>query len=137
MRPFVSLVTLGVRDIEAARRFYVEGLGWPVSMQEDNWTCFLPTNSSGISLFPWDELADDAGVPAGGTGFRGVTLAYNVRSESRVDEVLQEAARAGGSVVQPARTRPWGIYSGYFADVDGHLWEVATGADQIPYAEER
>ena len=74
-------------------------------------------------------------MPAQGTGFRGVTLAYTVRSEERVDEVLAEAERAGGQVVKPARRASWGGYSGYFADPEGYLWEVATGATQLPFSE--
>jgi catechol 2,3-dioxygenase-like lactoylglutathione lyase family enzyme len=132
----VSVITLGVRDFARARRFYAEELGWSVQQEDDNWVCFLlGGGSTAFTLYPWDELADDAGVPAEGSGFRGVTLAYNVRSEQRVDEVLAEAARAGGQIVQPARPTQWGGYSGYFADPEGYLWEVATGATQLPFAE--
>ncbi|TMK96535.1 MAG: hypothetical protein E6G40_11325, partial [Actinobacteria bacterium] len=91
--------------------------------------------STAFALYPWDLLAEDADVAADGRGFRGVTLAYNVRTEERVDEVLAEAKRAGGSIVKPARRAEWGGYSGYFADPDGHLWEVATGATKLPVAE--
>jgi len=136
MNAHVSVITLGVRDFEQAKRFYAEQLGWSVQQEDDNWVCFiLGGGSTAFTLYPWDELADDAGVPAEGSGFRGVTLAYNVRSEERVDEVLAEAQRAGGSIVQPARSTQWGGYSGYFADPEGYLWEVATGATQLPFAE--
>jgi uncharacterized protein len=74
-------------------------------------------------------------VTADGNGFRGVTFAYNVRSEDRVDGVLAEAERAGAAIVQPARRTDWGGYSGYFTDPDGYLWEVATGATQLPFSE--
>jgi uncharacterized protein len=74
-------------------------------------------------------------VPAEGTGFRGVTLAYNVHSEKRVDEVIAEAENAGAAIVRPPRRTSWGGYSGYFADPEGYLWEVATGATQLPFAE--
>jgi predicted lactoylglutathione lyase len=84
---------------------------------------------------PWDELAEDARVSSDGVGFRGVTLAQNVRSKERVDEVLAEAERAGGNVVKPGQPTPWGGYGGYFADPEGHLWEVATGATQLPFSE--
>jgi catechol 2,3-dioxygenase-like lactoylglutathione lyase family enzyme len=132
----VSVITLGVRDLERSRRFYAEELGWPIQQEDDNWVCFLlGGESTALTLYPWDELAEDAGVPAEGSGFRGVTLAYNVRSEQRVADVLAEAARAGGTIVQPARPTPWGGYSGYFADPEGYLWEVATGATQLPFAE--
>jgi catechol 2,3-dioxygenase-like lactoylglutathione lyase family enzyme len=136
MNPHVSVITLGVRDFAGARRFYAERLGWPVQQEDDNWVCFLlGGGSTAFALYPWDELAEDAGVPSEGSGFRGVTLAYNVRSEQRVDEVLTEAADAGGTIVQPARPTQWGGYSGYFADPEGYLWEVATGATQLPFAE--
>ena len=74
-------------------------------------------------------------MPADGSGFRGSTLAYVVRSRERVDAVLAEAERAGGKVVKPARRASWGGYSGYFADPDDYLWEVAAGATQLPFAE--
>jgi uncharacterized protein len=136
MNPHVSVITLGVRDLDRERRFYEAGLGWPVHQEDDNWACYLLADgASALALYPWDELADDAGVPAEGSGFRGVTLAYNVRSEERVDEVLAEAERAGGSIVQPTRRTEWGGYSGYFADPEGHLWEVATGATRLPFSE--
>jgi catechol 2,3-dioxygenase-like lactoylglutathione lyase family enzyme len=132
----VSVITLGVRDLARSRRFYAEELGWPVQQEDDNWVCFLlGGGSTALALYPWDELADDAGVAAEGTGFRGVAFAYNVRSEERVDDVLAEAERAGAAIVRPARRTSWGGYSGYFADPDGYLWEVATGATQLPFAE--
>ena len=136
MKPHVAVITLGVRDLERARNFYAEGLGWPIEQEDYNWVCFsLGDGSSALALYPWDALAEDAAVPAQGTGFRGVTLAYTVRSEERVDEVLAEAERAGGQVVKPARRASWGGYSGYFADVERYLWEVATGATQLPFSE--
>src|SRR5437588_11185346 len=119
MKPHVAVITLGVRDLERARNFYAEGLGWPIQQEDYNWVCFsLGDGSSALALYPWDALAEDAAVPAQGTGFRGVTLAYTVRSEERVDEVLAEAERAGGQVVKPARRASWGGYSGYFADAE-------------------
>ena len=136
MEPHVAIITLGVRDFERAKSFYSEGLEWPVQAEDDNWVCFLlGDGSSALTLYPWDGLAEDADVPAEGSGFRGVTLAYNVRSQERVDEVLAEAERAGGSITKPAKPASWGGYSGYFADPEGYLWEVATGATQLPFSE--
>jgi uncharacterized protein len=80
-------------------------------------------------------LAGDARSDPDGSGFRGLTLAYVARSEERVDEVLAEAEAAGGSIVKPAQRAEWGGYSGYFADPEGYLWEVASGATQLPFAE--
>jgi uncharacterized protein len=136
MNAHVSVITLGVRDLAASRQFYAERLGWPVQQEDDNWVCFLlGGGSSALALYPWDELAEDAAVPAEGSGFRGVTLAYNVDSEKRVDEVIAEAESAGAAIVRPPRRTSWGGYSGYFADPEGYLWEVATGATQLPFAE--
>ncbi len=78
-----------------------------------------------MALYPWDELAKDATVPESGSGFRGVTLAHNVDSPEEVDEVLEEAVAAGATLVKPGQRADWGGYSGYFADPDNHLWEVA------------
>src|SRR5256885_16562220 len=137
MKPHIAVITLGVDDLQRARRFYSEGLGWPIQQEDFNWVCFsLGKGSSALALYPWDALADDANVPADGTGFRGVTLAHNVRSEDRVDEVLAEAERAGGKVVKRAQPTSWGGYGGYFADSHGYLWEGATGATQPPFSEE-
>lgn len=136
MNPHVSVITLGVRNLSRAKQFYSEGLGWPIQQEEGEWACFsLGNGSSALALYRWDALAEDADVAAQGSGFRGVTLSYMVRSEDRVDAVLVEAERAGGKIVKPARRASWGGYSGYFADPDGYLWEVATGATQLPFSE--
>src|SRR5438552_16618923 len=109
MNAHVSVITLAVRDLNQAKQFYGERLGWPIHAEEGDWVCFLlGDGSSALGLYPWDALADDAGVPAGGTGFRGITLAYNVRSEERVETTLAEAERAGGKVVKPANRASWG-----------------------------
>jgi uncharacterized glyoxalase superfamily protein PhnB len=79
---------------------------------------------------------DDAGVAAEGSGLRGITLSYIVRSEERVDAVLAEVERSGGKIAKPAQHAPWGGYSGYFSDPDGYLWKVAASdATQVPYSE--
>jgi uncharacterized protein len=89
--------------------------------------CFfhLGGDSSALALYTWDALAEDAGVASDGSGFRGVTLNYVVPSAERVDEVLAEAERVGGKIVKPAQQAQWG-YFGYFSDLDGHLWKVAS-----------
>jgi catechol 2,3-dioxygenase-like lactoylglutathione lyase family enzyme len=136
MNPHVSVITLGVKDFDRAKAFYRDGLGWPIQQGDYNWVCFsLGDGSSALALYPSDALAEDANVPTDGNGFRGVTLAYNVRSEGRVDELLAEAALAGGKVTKQAKRASWGGYSGYFADPEGYLWEVATGATQLPFSE--
>ena len=124
MKQHLSVITLGVRDLERAKRFYRD-LGWTITAEENDWVAFAyGDGSSAIALYPWDGLAQDAGVAPAGGGFRGVTLAYGVDSEGRVAEVLAEAGRAGAGLVRKAARTPWGGYNGYFADPDGHLWEV-------------
>jgi catechol 2,3-dioxygenase-like lactoylglutathione lyase family enzyme len=136
VKPHVSVITLGVKDLGRARTFYNDGLGWPIQQEDENWVCFLLGDGScALALYPWDELADDAGGSADGSGFRGVTLSHNVRSESRVDGVLAEAERAGGKIVRRGERAAWGGYRGYFADTEGFLWEVATGATRLPFSE--
>jgi uncharacterized protein len=136
MNPHVSVITLGVRDLKGAKQFYADGLGWPLHQDYDQWVSFrLGDGSAVLGLIPWEMLAGDAGVPAEGTGFRGVTLSYLVRSEDRVAEVLSEAERAGGTIHKPAEKSPWGGTSGYFTDPDGNLWKVASGGGDQPFAE--
>ncbi|MCG6659908.1 VOC family protein [Halomonas campisalis] len=125
MEQRISLITLGVGDLARARRFYEEGLGWEVGMAVDGEVVFFQLNGLILSLYPRVALARDAGVGDEGSGFSGIALAHNVRSEPEVDSVLSEAERAGGRIVKLASRAEWGGYSGYFADPDGHLWEVA------------
>jgi uncharacterized protein len=128
MKPHVSGITLGVRDLNRAKRFYSEGLGWPIQQDQNEWASFsLGNGSSALGLYPWDRLAEDAGAAADGKGFRGITFSYIVRSEARVDAVLAEAERGGGKIAKPAQRAAWGGYFGYFTDPDGYLWKVAAG----------
>lgn len=125
-----------VRDIARAKQFYADGLGWPIEADHGQFVMFAPsTGSSRFALYTWDGLAGDAGVAPEGTGFRGVTFSYIVRSEERVDAVLAEAELAGGRIVKPAESQPCGGRSGCFADPDGHLWKVAAGAGDQAFAE--
>lgn len=124
MRSRINMITLGVRDMEVAVRFYEKGLGFP-RMPFEGGAVFFALNGSWLSLYPWDALAEDAAVNADGSGFRGITLAHVVSSREEVRNVLDQAVRAGGKLVKPAKDVFWGGYSGYFADPDGHLWEVA------------
>ncbi|WP_229843089.1 VOC family protein [Halomonas urumqiensis] len=121
----MSLITLGVDDLSRARRFYEEGLGWRVGLAVEDEVVFFLLNGVILSLYSRVDLAKDAGVPDSGGGFTGISLAHNVGSQAEVDSVLSEAERAGGRIVKPASKAEWGGYSGYFADPDGHLWEVA------------
>jgi predicted lactoylglutathione lyase len=119
----VSLITLGVDDIGRARRFY-EAMGW--QGQEVEGTVFFQTGGSAVVLWGRDKLADDAGVTdhSQPDAFRRSALAHNVRERSEVDEVLAQAASAGATITRPAEETFYGGYAGYFADPDGHLWEV-------------
>jgi len=130
MEQRLSLITLGVRDLKRARAFY-DALGWQAA-SEEHAQSMVPYNLNGmaIGLFGWDDLAADAGVPPDGQGFRGVALAYNVRAKEEVGQILAAVAQAGGRIVKPAQDTFWGGHAGYFADPDGHLWEVAFN----PYA---
>ncbi len=125
MEQRISMIGLGVRDLAAARAFYLDGLGWrPAEGSNENIT-FIDAGGVTLSLYPRDLLAEDAQVDPAGEGFRGVSLAHNTRSREEVDAVLATAVAAGASLVKPAEDVFWGGYSGYFADPDGHLWEVA------------
>jgi predicted lactoylglutathione lyase len=124
MEQRVSIVTLGVVDLERSREFY-ERLGWRRSMAQAEGVVFFQAVGMALALYPRDELAKDANVAADGQGFSGVTLAYNVRSREEVDSVLAEARNAGAQIPKPAQEAFWGGYSGYFSDPNGFLWEVA------------
>ncbi len=124
MKPRINMITLGVRDMEKAIRFYEKGLGLP-RMPFDGGAAFFTLNGSWLSLYPWEALAEDAVVAPHGQGFRGITLAHVASSKEEVRGVLNQAVQAGGKLIKPAQDVFWGGYSGYFADPDEHLWEVA------------
>jgi uncharacterized protein len=124
MKPRINMITLGVRDMEKAIRFYEKGLGLP-RMPFDGGAAFFTLNGSWLSLYPHEALAEDATVAAQGQGFRGTTLAHVVSSKREVNDILDQAVKSGGKLIKPAQDVFWGGYSGYFADPDGHLWEVA------------
>ncbi|WP_435360547.1 VOC family protein [Haloarchaeobius sp. DFWS5] len=125
MNPRISIVTLGVADLARSTEFYRDGLGLPARDDDNDGIAFFELAGAWLALYPWDALAEDATVSPEGSGFRGVTLAHNVASKDAVDAALDEAAAAGGTIVKPAQDVFWGGYSGYFADPDDHLWEVA------------
>ena len=128
MEQRLSLVTLGVADLERARRFYEDGLGWRRGNDHEE-VAFYQLGGMVLALWGRETLAEDARVPGGGEGFGGIALAYNARTCEEVDAVLAEAEAAGATILKPAEHAFWGGYSGYFADPDGHLWEVAWNPD--------
>lgn len=123
--PYVSMITLGVADVGRAAAFYRDGLGFPQHPFDSDSVAFFALRGTWLGLFGRDALAADAGVPTRAPGFNAVTLAHNVGSEAEVDAALAIAVAAGATLVKPAQKVFWGGYSGYFADPDGHLWEVA------------
>jgi len=131
MEPRISLVTLGVSDLERATRFYEEVLHLP-RLQSPPTISFFELGKTWLALYPRDLLAADVGIAAEGSGFAGFTLAHNVRSKMEVDRLLEEVAALGGRIVKSPRHAEWGGYSGYFADPDGFLWEVAWNP-QFPH----
>ena len=124
MEQRVSIITLGVADLKRSREFY-ERFGWQRSMAKAEGIVFFQAGGMALALFPRDELAKDANVAADGNGFNGITLAYNARNREEVDSVLAQAQGAGAKILKLAQDAFWGGYSGYFADPDGFLWEVA------------
>lgn len=124
MEPRVSLITLGVGDLGRSKAFYTK-LGFAPSSVGGGEVVFMQAGSAALCLFPRESLACDAGVSAEGSGFRGIAIAHNVREKDEVDAVIAEAVAAGGSVAKSAHDATWSGRSGYFADPDGHLWEVA------------
>ena len=124
----VSFITLGVSDLQRSLIYYRDILGLTPRSILDN-VVFFELGATWLALYPHDLLAEDAGVPCEGGGFRGVTLAHNVRSPEEVDQLLAIGAQGGGRLVKAGHTAFWGGYTGYFADPDGHLWEVAWNPD--------
>ncbi len=121
----VSIITLGVADLKKSRAFY-EALGWKVaSIKQAEEIVAFDLNAMTLALYPLDKLEEDARVEVTKSRYSAMTIAYNVNTPEEVDSVLQEAVQAGGELVKPAEKVFWGGYSGYFADPDGTLWEVA------------
>jgi uncharacterized protein len=122
----LSIVSLGVVDLAASRRFYEQGLGWKVSSTSNDSIVFMDLGGVILGLYGRDSLADDMNLPhSKPSGFSGFSLAHNARTKEDVDRVLEDAAKAGAKILKPAEEVFWGGYSGYFADPDGHPWEVA------------
>lgn len=127
MEPRITIITLGVADLERSVRFYRDGLGFPTSHKDGEPIAFFNTDGARLALYPLDKLAEDISpsVPRTKGPFSGVTLAHNTRTKEEVAAVLALAEAAGGVIVKPAQDVFWGGHSGYFSDPDGYYWEVA------------
>ena len=126
MKAKISIVTLGVRDFAKSLAFYRDGLGFtPHNYKEGEEHVMFRMEGSWLSLYPRRLLADDATVPDDGRGFSGITLAHNVKSKADADALFAHAISIGARPVKKPQDVFWGGYSGYFADPDGYLWEIA------------
>ena len=130
MKPRISVITLGVDDLEESLSFYHDGLGWPTegivgTEFEGGAVAFFPLNSGlQLALYPKQEIAEDANVNETAPSPTQFTLGHNVASKDEVDDVMMTAEEAGAEITDPPRDREWGGYSGHFQDIDDHLWEV-------------
>ncbi|MFK5969659.1 MAG: VOC family protein [Candidatus Marithrix sp.] len=124
MKPRISMITLGVKDLATSVRFYKEGLGFP-QMESPPEVAFFTLNGTWLGLYNREALAKDATVKSDGSGFNSFTLSHNVETEEEVDAIIKKAIEAGASIVKEPQKASWGGYSGYFKDPDSHLWEVA------------
>ena len=138
MKPRISVLTLGVTDLERAVEFYHEGLGLPtegiVGREFEHGAVAFFELSGGMKLAVWaqDDLAHDSGLPATPVSSTAMSIGHNVASRDEVDVVMDQARRAGADIVKPAGETLYGGYAGYFRDPDGHLWEVVWNPANIP-----
>lgn len=131
----ISFVTLAVADLDATRRFYVDGLGWKAALDVPGDVLMIQAGQHVVLSF-WVEphFEAEVGEIRRGVGLAPVTISHNVATESEVDEVLEIARAAGADPVHPAERREWGGYTGYFGDPDGYRWEIATNPGPIGQA---
>jgi catechol 2,3-dioxygenase-like lactoylglutathione lyase family enzyme len=124
MKQHIHIITLGVKDLETSKKFYAETLGWKISRPQEG-IVFFQAGAVVLALYPRDLLAEDAGVSPKGSGFSGVTMAYNAGSESEVDEIIRDLRSKDVKIIKEPQKVSWGGYSSYFADPDEYHWEVA------------
>jgi len=125
MNQHLHLITLGVRDFEKSRKFYTEILGWKLTSGSNDDIAFFQAGGLALAIYPREKLAEDALTSPEGSGFAGITLAYNACSEAEVDEIIRDLKSKGVKIVKEPQKVFWGGYSSYFADPDGYHWEVA------------
>ncbi|WEL22507.1 VOC family protein [Halorhabdus sp. BNX81] len=128
MEPRLTVITLGVEDLDRSVEFYRDGLGFPVLERMGEFVAF-ELNGFALALYPRDDHATGANLDPAETGTGDVSLAHNVETRAEVEALIDEAAAAGATITKPPAETAWGGYSAYFTDPDGHLWEVATGAE--------
>jgi uncharacterized glyoxalase superfamily protein PhnB len=122
----INAITLAVKDLNRAKKFYSEGLGCTIDQDHPGFVSLKVGDSSvSLGLYTRDALAADAGVTADGSGFSGVVFNHIVESEARVTEMMAVAQRAGATIINPAQKAKWGGYFGHFSDPDGHIWKVS------------
>jgi len=138
MKPRISVLTLGVDDLERSVRFYRDGLGLPTEgivgreFEHGAVASFDLQSGLRLALFSREDLAHDAGLPQSERSAAEFSIGHNVSSEAEVDEVMRQAEAAGAVIVKPAQQTFWGGYAGYFKDPDDHLWEVVYNPDFVP-----
>lgn len=138
MKPRISVITLGVDDLERAYKFYHEGLGLPSKgiigreWEHGAVAFFDLAGNSKLAVYPRKDLAWDAGVPQGPPSATELSLGYNVRSKEEVETIMSLAISAGATLIKKAHDTFWGGFAGYFADPDGHLWEVVWNPQFLP-----
>ncbi|TPE45927.1 VOC family protein [Pontibacter mangrovi] len=132
MEQRLTIITLGVRNLQRAKDFYQTVFGWQPTEDDSESIVFFQLNGMQLALFPQESLADDAGVPSEGSGFKKFSLAYNVRSEQEVDELVAELEEKGATVVKRPEKVFWGGYSSYISDPDDNLWEIAYNPFLLP-----
>lgn len=140
MKPAVTVITLGVDDLERSLAFYRDGLGLPtegiIGTEFEHGAVIFIRLAGGVTLALWPRtsLAAEAQVPLTAPSATELTLGHNVASREEVDAVMAEATAAGATITDPARERAWGGYSGHFQDPDGHVWEIAWNPSFPPLA---
>lgn len=125
MQQRLTFIALGVSDLKRSTAFYEDAFGWTKSAHSNDFITFFQLNGIMLSLYPYDKLAEDATVNPDGSGFKGFTIAHNVRSEKEVDELIQDLLSKEVTIVKEPQKTDWGGYSSYISDLDNNLWEIA------------